>query len=588
MRAEHVKAWLQGMLEEEDPESQGNFAGHGDNWKLFVELVQAVWTHGIIPHQMLWSIVVLIPKGGGDYRGIGLLEPIWKVLEHIMDCRLDAIELHECLHGCRAHRGTGTGMIEAKLAQQLSYLELKPFYGVFLDLKKAFDSMDRERCILILKGYGAGPRMIRLIRGYWCDAIMVCRALGNYGMPFKAGRGVTQGGPLSAKLFNIMVDAVACKWLRELREGGDYVEWEIDDLMSTFFAIFYVDNAYLPSRDPEFLQRALDLLVSLFARVGLETNVSKRQKMICTPGRIRTQLPADSYRRLGRGRVTVAEWNARDVECLKCGKMVKATSLRRHLADMHSVYQQTVVAEEMLICRPAETYEVSDSSPAGLSCLFPKCDGFLKSGWMMRRHFRDVHQKDLVKVPKEGRKFCRCWRCGMQVDPKYTCRQNSQEYQVGVERRQQREAAITLALALRQQFSVNGEALERVEVFKYLERLLAQDDDNIQAIRTQLRKARGTWAHVGQVLRAENVPPRVAAKFYKAVVQVVLLYDSKTWVLSTAALASLEGFHIRAAYRMAVRHKPRRGPGNRWIYPKSKDVLEEYGMSTLEEYITIR
>jgi hypothetical protein len=51
--------------------------------------------------------------------------------------------------------------------------------------------------------------MIRLIRGYWRDAIMVCRALGNYGMPFKAGRGVTQGGPLSAKLFNIMVDAVA-------------------------------------------------------------------------------------------------------------------------------------------------------------------------------------------------------------------------------------------------------------------------------------------------------------------------------------------------------------------------------------------
>ena len=106
-------------LEEENPESQRNFVGNGDNWRLFVELVQAVWTHGIIPRQMLWSIVVLIPKGGGDYRGIGLLEPIWKVLKRIMDRRLDAIELHDCLHGCRAHRGTGTGVIEAKLAQQL-------------------------------------------------------------------------------------------------------------------------------------------------------------------------------------------------------------------------------------------------------------------------------------------------------------------------------------------------------------------------------------------------------------------------------------------------------------------------------------
>jgi len=128
-----------------------------------------------------------------------------------------------------------------------------------------------------------------------------------------------------------------------------------------------------------------------------------------------------------------------------------------------------------------------------------------------------------------------------------------------------------------------------VEVFKYLGRLLVQDDDDIQAIHAQLRKARGTWAHVGQVLRAENVPPRIAVEFYKAVVQAVLLYGSEMWVLSTAALASLEGFHIRAAYRMAaVRHKPRRGPGNRWVYPKSKDVLEECGMCTLEEYIAVR
>ena len=125
---------------------------------------------------------------------------------------------------------------------------------------------------------------------------MVCRASGNYGTPFKVGRGVTQGGPLSAELFNILVDAVAREWFWELREGGDYEEWERDELMLTFFAIFYIDDVYLASRDPEFLQRALDLLVSLFARVGLETNTSKMQMMICTPGRIRTQLRTDSYR----------------------------------------------------------------------------------------------------------------------------------------------------------------------------------------------------------------------------------------------------------------------------------------------------
>ncbi len=78
---------------------------------------------------------------------------------------------------------------------------------------------------------------------------------------------------------------------------------------------------------------------------------------------------------------------------------------------------------------------------------------------------------------------------------------------MGTARRHQRDLAVRLALALRQQFTVHGDVLERVEVFRYLGRLLSQDDDDIQAVRSQLCKARGTWAQVGQVLRRENAPP---------------------------------------------------------------------------------
>jgi hypothetical protein len=216
----------------------------------------------------------------------------------VMDLRLNTFDLHNSLHGCRDKRGTGTAGIEAKLAQQLAHLEQAPFYGVFLDLKKAFDSMDRERCLMILEGYGVGPRMIRLIWIFWRNAVLVCRASGNYGSPFCAGRGVTQGGPLSAKLFNILVDAVAREWVRQLQEESELEEEVITKLMAAFFANFYIDDAYLALRDPEFLQRVLDILVNLFARVGLKTNVMKTQTMICMPGRIRTQLPTASYTRM--------------------------------------------------------------------------------------------------------------------------------------------------------------------------------------------------------------------------------------------------------------------------------------------------
>ncbi len=147
---------------------------------------------------------------------------------------------------------------------------------------------------------------------------------------------------------------------------------------------------------------------------------------------------------------------------------------------------------------------------------------------------------------------------------------------------------MTLALALQQQFCVDGEVLKWVEVFKYLGRLLAQDNDDIQAIRAQLRKARATWARVGQVLRSKNVSPHVTATFHKAVVQAILLYGSKTWVLSRMALARLEVFHICATYQMAKMHKPKWGPGRTWIYPRSVDILEECSLKTMEKYINIR
>jgi hypothetical protein len=118
--------------------------------------------------------------------------------------------------------------------------------------------------------------------------------------------------------------------------------------------------------------------------------------------------------------------------------------------------------------------------------------------------------------------------------------------------------------------------------------MLAQDDNNIQAVRRQLHKAQGTWACVGQVLRRDNVNPWVAAKFYKAVIQAVLLYGSKTWNLTNltkAVLARLEGFHVQAVYRMAQVHRPKQVAGNRWVYPKMSDILGECGMDTIQHYI---
>jgi len=318
IRAEDIRGWLRGAVEEEDPELTAA-EGAGDNWRLFVTLIQTIWTEGEVPRQLHWVIVVLIPKGGGGYRGIGLLEPIWKVVETIMDKRLNVIALHECLHGFRAGKGTGTATIDAKLAQQLAFREQAPLYGVFIDLRKAFDSMDRGRCIEVLRGYGVGPRMLALIAHFWEKAELACRAEGNFGRIFKADRGVTQGGPLSPKIFNILVDAVVREWLRQLfgdkvaRDGFDALGPDEEQrLIRLFVALFYADDGYIASRDPELLDRALLIIVGLFERVG-QTNTTKTEAMICTPGKIRTRLSASSYYRRYAGFGDTRGWAQRQV-----------------------------------------------------------------------------------------------------------------------------------------------------------------------------------------------------------------------------------------------------------------------------------
>jgi hypothetical protein len=81
-----------------------------------------------------------------------------------------------------------------------------------------------------------------------------------------------------------------------------------------------------------------------------------------------------------------------------------------------------------------------------------------------------------------------------------------------MELRQQQDMAVHSGLALHEQFTVHGDVLEKVEVYRYLGHLLLQDDDDHQDVQSQLCKAHGIWARVRPVLHRKNAPPRTSAK----------------------------------------------------------------------------
>jgi retron-type reverse transcriptase len=118
------------------------------------------------------------------------------------------IQFDDMLHGFRPGRGTGTAILEARLHLDKSIQKGKTLSQIFLDLSKAYDTLDCERTIQLLQEYGVGPRMLWMLQTFWDNLKLVPKQGGYFGKPMKSERGVTQGDPLSPIVFNVVVDAV--------------------------------------------------------------------------------------------------------------------------------------------------------------------------------------------------------------------------------------------------------------------------------------------------------------------------------------------------------------------------------------------
>jgi hypothetical protein len=174
---------------------------------VFVELIQHIFRASRLPTELSWSVVVLIPKGSVGCRGIGLLEVVWKVVSSIIDIQLkNAIQFHDSLHGFRTQRGTAAATIEVKLRMNLYQGQQQTLYQVFIDMKKAYNTLHRGRTLEILKGYGVGPKILAIICNFWSEHTVVVRQGGYHGEDLKAEQGVTQGDIPSPTMFNIIVD----------------------------------------------------------------------------------------------------------------------------------------------------------------------------------------------------------------------------------------------------------------------------------------------------------------------------------------------------------------------------------------------
>ena len=169
----------------------------GEMWQKVVALVQWCIETGEVPQSFMYGALVLIPKAEeGMYRGIALLESVYKLISGLINHRVTAsVQYHDSVHGFRTGRSCSTAIPEAKLVEmQRTRMAGKVYYQVFLDLCKAYDTVDRDRLRLVLQAYGIGPRLLRFLDNSWEGSGVVPRKLGRCGRNLiRTDRGVKQG-----------------------------------------------------------------------------------------------------------------------------------------------------------------------------------------------------------------------------------------------------------------------------------------------------------------------------------------------------------------------------------------------------------
>ena len=128
--------------------------------------------------------------------------------------------------------------------------------------------------------------------------------------------------------------------------------------------------------------------------------------------------------------------------------------------------------------------------------------------------------------------------------------------------------------------------LETVTLFNYLGRVLMAGDDECPAVMINLKKVRKSWAQLTRILGREGANLRVSGMFFKAVVQVVLLFGSETWVMIPCMERALKSFQHRFVRRITGSQTRRREEGGCYYPPMATymefAVFEEIGVYILK------
>ena len=157
-----------------------------------LDIVVYIWRGGEVSQQWKDAIIMVLHKKKdrtecGNYRGISLVAQADKILLKIIARRLSEYcgrvgILPEEQSGFRPNRSTTDMMFVIRRLQELARKKRIPLYVCFIDLTKAYDSVDRTLLWTVLARFGVPQIMISVIRQFH-DGMRVCVQLDDRVFP---------------------------------------------------------------------------------------------------------------------------------------------------------------------------------------------------------------------------------------------------------------------------------------------------------------------------------------------------------------------------------------------------------------------
>ena len=171
----------------------------------------------------------------------------------------------------------------------------RDLYAAFIDLTKAFDTVNRELLWGVMLKVGCPPKFIAILRAFHDGMNATVRCAGEHSDSFPVGVGVKQGCVLAPILFNIFLASIMkLVYIRiDPAEHGVPIQFRYDGGLFNLrrlqartrtspvsvVDLQYADDAVLVSHTTEGLQSCLNAVQDAYSGAGLVINTDKTEAM---------------------------------------------------------------------------------------------------------------------------------------------------------------------------------------------------------------------------------------------------------------------------------------------------------------------